>query len=77
MKRRARLWSSCRADADSQFNQIASEKRLNSPLRAIGRLRAAIARLREKYRIVLLLRDLEDLCVSEVSRRLGLTIPAR
>jgi RNA polymerase sigma-70 factor, ECF subfamily len=40
------------------------------------RLRAAIAWLPEKYRIVILLRDLEDLSTSEVAQRLGLTIPA-
>jgi RNA polymerase sigma-70 factor (ECF subfamily) len=43
---------------------------------AIGQVRAAIARLPEKYRIVVLLRDLEALSVSEVARRLGMTIPA-
>ena len=41
-----------------------------------GLLRAAVARLPEKYRLVILLRDLEDLSVSEVAGRLGLTIPA-
>jgi RNA polymerase sigma-70 factor, ECF subfamily len=37
---------------------------------------AAIARLPDKYRVVILLRDLEDLSISEVAARLGLTIPA-
>jgi RNA polymerase sigma-70 factor (ECF subfamily) len=37
---------------------------------------AALARLPEKYRIVILLRDLEELSISEVAGRLGLTIPA-
>jgi RNA polymerase sigma-70 factor, ECF subfamily len=37
---------------------------------------AALARLPEKYRIVMLLRDLEDLSISEVAAILGLTIPA-
>ena len=37
---------------------------------------AAIARLPEEYRTVILLRDLEDLSISEVAMRLGLTIPA-
>ena len=40
------------------------------------RLRAALAWLPEKYRIVILLRDLEDLSIGEVAQRLGLTIPA-
>ena len=43
---------------------------------AAGQLRAAVARLPEKYRLVILLRDLEDLSVTEVAGRLGLTIPA-
>jgi RNA polymerase sigma-70 factor, ECF subfamily len=43
---------------------------------ASARLRAALARLPEKYRIVILLRDLEDLSISEVAQRLVLTIPA-
>jgi RNA polymerase sigma factor (sigma-70 family) len=42
----------------------------------IGRLRAALDELPEKYRIVILLRDFEDLSLSEVALRLGLTIPA-
>jgi RNA polymerase sigma-70 factor (ECF subfamily) len=37
---------------------------------------AALARLPEKYRIVIFLRDLEELSISEVAGRLGLTIPA-
>jgi RNA polymerase sigma factor (sigma-70 family) len=37
---------------------------------------AALARLPEKYRNVIVLRDLEGLRVSEVAVRLGLTIPA-
>jgi RNA polymerase sigma-70 factor (ECF subfamily) len=40
------------------------------------RLRAALARLPEKYRIVILLRDLYGFTLSEVAGRLGLTIPA-
>jgi RNA polymerase sigma-70 factor (ECF subfamily) len=43
---------------------------------AVVRLRAALAQLPEKYRIVVHLRDFEDLNVSEVAQRLGLTIPA-
>jgi RNA polymerase sigma-70 factor (ECF subfamily) len=42
---------------------------------AVGQLRVAVARLPEKYRQVLLLRDLEDLSISEVAGRLGLSIP--
>jgi RNA polymerase sigma-70 factor, ECF subfamily len=43
---------------------------------AAVRLRAALDRLPEKYRIVIHLRYLEYLSVSEVARRLGLTISA-
>jgi RNA polymerase sigma-70 factor (ECF subfamily) len=43
---------------------------------ASARLRAALAWLPEKYRTVILLRDFEDLSISEVAQRLGLTIPA-
>jgi RNA polymerase sigma-70 factor (ECF subfamily) len=43
---------------------------------SIVRLRAALARLPEKYRIVIHLRDFEDLNVAEVAQRLGLSIPA-
>jgi RNA polymerase sigma-70 factor (ECF subfamily) len=43
---------------------------------AITRLRAALARLPDKYRIVILLRDFEDLNFSEIAQRLGLTVPA-
>jgi RNA polymerase sigma-70 factor (ECF subfamily) len=42
---------------------------------AVGHVRAAVARLPEKYRLVILLRDLEDLSISEVAGKLGLTIP--
>jgi RNA polymerase sigma factor (sigma-70 family) len=41
----------------------------------IGRLRAAITRLPEKHRVIVPLRDLDDLGISEVARRLGLTTP--
>ena len=40
------------------------------------KLDEAIARLPEKYRVVLLLRDLESLTNSEVASQLGLTVPA-
>ena len=59
----------------------ASEER-HSPLiecqrsESVVRLRAALAQLPEKYRLVVLLRDFEDLNVFEVAQRLGLTIPA-
>jgi len=43
---------------------------------AFVRLRAALAWLPEKYRLVVLLRDFEDLSLAEAARRLGLTIPA-
>jgi RNA polymerase sigma-70 factor (ECF subfamily) len=41
-----------------------------------ARLGVALARLPEKYRNVILLRDFEDLSISEVAVRLGLTVPA-
>jgi RNA polymerase sigma factor (sigma-70 family) len=41
---------------------------------AIARVRAVVAGLPERYRIVILLLDLEELSISEVARRLGLTI---
>ena len=41
-----------------------------------AQLRAALVRLPEKYRSVILLRDIEDLSISEVAGRLGLTVPA-
>jgi RNA polymerase sigma-70 factor (ECF subfamily) len=41
-----------------------------------AQLRAALVRLPEKYRNIILLRDIEDLSISEVAGRLGLTIPA-
>jgi RNA polymerase sigma-70 factor (ECF subfamily) len=43
---------------------------------ATVRLRAALDRLPEKYRTVIHLRYLEYLSLSEVARRLGLTISA-
>ena len=41
-----------------------------------AQLRAALVRLPQKYRNVILLRDIEDLSISELAGRLGLTIPA-
>jgi RNA polymerase sigma-70 factor (ECF subfamily) len=43
---------------------------------ARARLRTALAHLPEKYRIVVLLRDLYGFSLSEVALQLGLTIPA-
>jgi RNA polymerase sigma-70 factor, ECF subfamily len=41
-----------------------------------AQVRAALALLPDKYRSVILLRDVEDLTISQVAGRLGLTIPA-
>jgi len=41
-----------------------------------ARLGVALAHIPEKYRNVILLRDFEDLSISEVAVRLGLTVPA-
>jgi RNA polymerase sigma-70 factor (ECF subfamily) len=66
----------------SAFSELPIADQSRSPLMEYQRsetsvqLRAALARLPEKYRIVMLLRDLEDLSISEVAGRLGLTIPA-
>ncbi len=49
------------------------EKLLNQEL--MGRLDEAISRLPEKYRLVLLLRDVEGLDNDEVAETLGLTVP--
>jgi RNA polymerase sigma-70 factor, ECF subfamily len=84
----ARQWR--RQNASSRFLQFAapmlSELRIadqrSSPLIEYQRcetgvqVRAALARLPEKYRIVIFLRELEELSISEVAARLGLTIPA-
>ncbi|MCU1338602.1 MAG: polymerase, sigma-24 subunit, subfamily [Bryobacterales bacterium] len=43
---------------------------------AAVRLRAALARMPDKYRMIILLRDLEDLSLSEIAERLGLTVGA-
>jgi DNA-directed RNA polymerase specialized sigma24 family protein len=40
-----------------------------------AQLPAGLVRLPEKYRNVILLRDIEDLSISQVAGRLGLTIP--
>lgn len=43
---------------------------------ATVRLRTALARLPEKYRRIILLRDFEEFSISEVAQQLKLTIPA-
>jgi len=43
---------------------------------SIGQMRAALDRLPEKYRIVIDLRDLKDLSITEVAGELGLSVPA-
>lgn len=64
------------------FSELPIADQSHSPLieyqrnEAGARLRAALARLPEKYRNVILMRDIEDLSISEVAVRLGLTIPA-
>jgi RNA polymerase sigma-70 factor (ECF subfamily) len=64
------------------LTQFPAAEESHSPLiecqrrEATVRLHAALARLPEKYRLVILLRDFEDLNVFEVAQRLGLTIPA-
>ena len=68
--------------ADPALPELAAADRKHSPLAEFLRneqtnqVRAAVARLPEKYRMVVLLRDLEDLSIYEVAGRLGLTIPA-
>ena len=58
--------------ADENHSPWAEYQRSESRVR----LRAALASLPEKYRIVMLLRDLQGFSLSEVAGRLGLTIPA-
>src|SRR5437868_13411897 len=64
------------------FSQLPVADQSPSPLIEYHRsetgahLRAALRRLPEKYRSVILLRDIEDLSISEVAVKLGLTIPA-
>jgi RNA polymerase sigma-70 factor (ECF subfamily) len=68
--------------APLSLSELPIADRNHSPLSECQRretgaqLRAALVRLPEKYRNVILLRDIEDLSVSEVAGRLGLTIPA-
>ena len=45
-------------------------------IEAVARLRIALARLPEKDRIVILMRDLEELSLADAAVRLGLTLPA-
>jgi len=42
----------------------------------VGKVRQAVAKLPEKYRIVIFLRDLQELSLTEVATRLGLSVPA-
>jgi RNA polymerase sigma-70 factor (ECF subfamily) len=66
----------------SALTQLPAADQSPSPLvecqrsEVIVRLRSAVARLPERYRIVILLRDLEELSLVEVAQRLGLTITA-
>jgi RNA polymerase sigma factor (sigma-70 family) len=65
-----------------EFSELLIADQSHSPLIKYQRsetdaqLGAALARLPEMYRDVILLRDFEDLSISEVAVRLGLTIPA-
>jgi RNA polymerase sigma-70 factor (ECF subfamily) len=68
--------------APLSLSELPITDRNHSPLSEYQRretgaqLRAALIRLPEKYRNVILLRDIEDLSISEVAGRLGLTVPA-
>jgi RNA polymerase sigma-70 factor, ECF subfamily len=67
---------------DPVFAEVAIADQSRSPfmeyqrVEASAQVGAAIDRLPEIYRTVIVLRDLQDLSISEVARRLGLTIPA-
>jgi RNA polymerase sigma-70 factor, ECF subfamily len=64
------------------FSELSIADQSHSPLieyqrsETGARVDAALARLPEKYRIVIVLRDLEDVSISEMAGTLGLTIPA-
>jgi RNA polymerase sigma-70 factor (ECF subfamily) len=79
--RRKQVSSPLTSFAVAALTELSAVDPANSPLvecernETVGQLRAAVARLPEKYRRVLVLRDLEDLSISEVAGRLGLTIP--
>ncbi len=66
--------------APGDFSSIASPA--DSPQRSLARIedvqavRHAVAELPTKYRLVLVLRDLEEFDVRETARRLRLTVPA-
>ena len=66
----------------SALSRLSAANERHSPLmgclrsEVIVRLRGALARLPEEYRVIILLRDLEELSLSEVARRLRLTLPA-
>lgn len=68
--------------APLSFSELPITDKNHSPLNEYQRretgaqLRAALVRLPEKYRNVIVLRDIEDLSISEVAARLGLTVPA-
>jgi RNA polymerase sigma-70 factor, ECF subfamily len=64
------------------FSELSIADHSHSPLieyqrsETSARVGSALARLPEKYRNVILLRDVENLSISEAAVRLGLTIPA-
>jgi RNA polymerase sigma factor (sigma-70 family) len=58
--------------ADENHSPLAEYQRSEASVR----MRAVLAWLPEKYRTVILLRDLEDLSIAEVAQRLALTISA-
>jgi len=64
------------------LTQLSAADESHSPLaecqrgEVIARLRSTLAWLPEEDRIIILLRDLEELSLSEVARRLRLTLPA-
>jgi RNA polymerase sigma-70 factor (ECF subfamily) len=80
--RRKYAWSRVMECTPHAFSELPIADQSHSPLieyqrsESSAQLHAALARLPEKYRNVMLLRDLEDLSISEVAERLGLTIPA-
>jgi RNA polymerase sigma-70 factor, ECF subfamily len=59
-------WSSSAADLMTQEDRLRQQE-------TCSRVRAAIARLPESHRTVLMLRDIEDLSTAEVAKALGTT----
>jgi RNA polymerase sigma-70 factor, ECF subfamily len=57
----------------SGINENPSKKMLNEELKS--KLDSAIKKLPEKYRLVFLLRDIEDLSIEETGKVLNLTVP--